>query len=98
MTLPTVPLRSWSAAAICRANSGASTAPSLTGPPTPCGARDSSSCVRSMRRLSIPDDLAFPGPTSLTIDQRQGLAVLGKEDAAVGNILDRPAIVEEGTL
>src|SRR4051812_2928966 len=36
--------------------------------------------------------------TLLTIDQRQGLAVLGKKDAAFDNILDHPAIVEEGAL
>jgi hypothetical protein len=50
-----------------RANSGESTALSLTGtvavsPATPWGERDSgrSSYARSMRRLSMPDDLAFP--------------------------------------
>jgi hypothetical protein len=36
--------------------------------------------------------------TLLTIDQRQGLTVLRKKDAAFDNILDHPAIVEEGAL
>src|SRR5215467_2171546 len=35
---------------------------------------------------------------SPTIDQRQVLAALGKEDAAVSDILDGPAIVEKGAL
>src|SRR5215470_8723911 len=45
-----------------------------------------------------PSRSVLSARTLLTNDQRQGLAVLGKQDTAVSNILDRPAIVEEGTL
>src|SRR4029077_15523717 len=68
------------------------------------GAANTLRCTPFIRARGLYATVVHPrrsrlsGPTSLTIDQRQGLAVLGKEDAAVSNILDRPAIVEEGTL